>query len=62
MEGAIEYVVEYNNGLTWEETMRTQDEEKARLHFKERTKNFKHSRWRLSKVQLLEFAERIRRA
>ena len=58
MEGAIEYVVEYNNGLTWEETMRTQDEGKARLHFKERAKNFTRSRWRLSKVQLLEFTDR----
>jgi hypothetical protein len=58
VESAIEYVVEYNNGLTWEETMRTQDEEKARLHFKERSKNFTRSRWRLSKVQLLEFTDR----
>lgn len=58
---AVEFVVEFFNfgSATWDETMRTQSEEKARLHFKERTKNFPHSRWRLSQVQLLEVKERI---
>jgi hypothetical protein len=59
---AVEYVVEYNPGdAAWEETMRTCDFEKARLHFRERVKHFPHSQWRLKKVQLIEFQERIPR-
>jgi len=59
---AVEYVVEYYRSGSWEETKRTTDENAARLHFAERTKHFPHSRWKLSKVELLEFAERIPRS